>query len=60
MIDDGKFNLLGVKINSVDYEGAISRIIGAAKNRQVLGVSALAVHGVMTGVMDDDLSLIHI
>lgn len=54
MIDDGKFNLLGVKINSIDYDGAIARIVDAAKNRQVLGVSALAVHGVMTGVMDDD------
>lgn len=54
MMDDGKFNLLGVKINSVDYDGAVARIIGAAKSRQVLGVSALAVHGVMTGVMDND------
>lgn len=54
MIDNGKFNLLGVKINSIDYEGAVARIVDAAKNRKVLGVSALAVHGVMTGVLDDD------
>jgi len=53
MIDLGKFNLLGVKINAVDYEAATAKIVDAAKNRKPLGVSALAVHGVMTGVMDD-------
>ena len=54
MIDKGKVNILGVKIDAVDYEGAVSRIVDAAKNRKPLGVSALAVHGVMTGVMDDE------
>lgn len=53
MIDDGKFNLLGVKISAIDYEAAVSRIVDAALNRRPLGVSALAVHGVMTGVMDN-------
>ncbi len=53
MIDLGEFNLLGVKINAVDYEAATAKIVDAAKNRKPLGVSALAVHGVMTGVMDD-------
>lgn len=53
MIDHGKFNIVGVNIHAVDYEAATSKIIEAAKSRKPLGVSALAVHGVMTGVMDD-------
>ena len=54
MIDLGKFNLLGVNINAVDYEAAVAKIVDAAQTRKPLGVSALAVHGVMTGVMDDE------
>ncbi len=53
MIDLGKQNVLGVKIDAVDYDFAVSRIIDAARHRKPMGVSALAVHGVMTGVMDD-------
>jgi N-acetylglucosaminyldiphosphoundecaprenol N-acetyl-beta-D-mannosaminyltransferase len=53
MIDRGKFNLLGVGIDAVDYEAAVSRILLAAEQGRPYGVSALAVHGVMTGVMDD-------
>ena len=53
MIDHGEFNLLGVNISAVDYEAAVEKIVHAAKHRKPLGVSALAVHGVMTGVMDD-------
>ncbi len=52
MIDLGKQNLLGVKIDAVDYEAAVSRIINAAQEKKAYGVSALAVHGVMTGFMD--------
>lgn len=54
MIDRGRHNVLGVLINAVDYEAAVHRIIDAAKGRQTLGVTALAVHGVMTGAMDDE------
>ncbi len=54
MIDKGKHNLLGVNINAVDYEAAVSKIVDAAQHRRPLGVSALAVHGVMTGVGDDE------
>lgn len=54
MINFGKFNLLGVNICAVDYESAIASIVDAAQRRVPLGVSALAVHGVMTGVMDDE------
>ena len=40
-------------VDAVDYEAAVERIITAAKQRQPMTVSALAVHGVMTGVLDD-------
>jgi exopolysaccharide biosynthesis WecB/TagA/CpsF family protein len=52
MIDRGKHNVLGVRIDAVDYEGAVARIVEAARQRRPLAVSALAVHGVMTGVLD--------
>ena len=49
MRDLGKFNLLGVMIDAVDREAAVRRIVDAAIERRPLAVSALAVHGVMTG-----------
>ena len=52
MIDKGKVNVLGVMVDAVNYEGAVARILDAARRRQPLAVTALAVHGVMTGVMD--------
>ena len=52
MIDLGKKNILGVWVNAIDYEAATDRIISAAKNQQNLTVTCLAVHGVMTGVLD--------
>jgi exopolysaccharide biosynthesis WecB/TagA/CpsF family protein len=52
MIDLGKKNILGVLVNAIDYEAATDRIIAAAKSQQNLTVTALAVHGVMTGVLD--------
>lgn len=52
MIDHGKVNLLGIQVCAVDYEAAVSKIVDAAQSHQPLGVSALAVHGVMTGVSD--------
>lgn len=52
MIDLGKQNLLGVNVSAIDYAAAVAKIIDAAENRHALGVSALAVHGVMTGAMD--------
>jgi N-acetylglucosaminyldiphosphoundecaprenol N-acetyl-beta-D-mannosaminyltransferase len=52
MIDCGKQNILGVQVDAVDYEAAVERIIGAARERKPCSVSALAVHGVMTGVRD--------
>ena len=52
MIDRGKHNILGVRIDAVDYAAAVERIAEAAVNRRPLAVSALAVHGIMTGVLD--------
>ena len=52
MIDNGKVNLLGIQVCAVDYEAAVAKIVEAAQTRKPLGVSALAVHGVMTGVSD--------
>ena len=52
MIDKGKRSVLGIGVNVIDYDAAVDRIIGAAKAGQPLGVSALAVHGVMTGALD--------
>jgi len=52
MIDRGRYNVLGVMIDAVDYEGAVERIARAAKDRRAYAVSALAVHGVMTGALE--------
>ncbi len=52
MIDRGRHNILGIRINAIDFEGAIEQIVSAARESRPLGVSALAVHGLMTGVLD--------
>lgn len=49
-----KKNLLGVLISAVDYQVTIQTVLDAARQRQSLTVSALAVHGVMTGVLDPE------
>ncbi|HXF97244.1 MAG TPA: WecB/TagA/CpsF family glycosyltransferase [Gaiellaceae bacterium] len=49
MIDLGKRNVLGVLVSAVDREAAVARIIRAAREREPLRVTALAVHGVMAG-----------
>lgn len=53
MIDQGKHSILGINIHAVDYEHAVATIIKAAAQKRPCSVSALAVHGVMTGVMDE-------
>lgn len=52
MIDRGRHNVLGVRIDAVDYDAAVERLIAAARERRPLGATALAVHGVMTGARD--------
>lgn len=55
MIDHGKQNLLGVMIDAVDYDAAVARVIEGAEAQRPVGVSALAVHGVMEAVADPEL-----
>jgi exopolysaccharide biosynthesis WecB/TagA/CpsF family protein len=52
MIDLGKRNVLGVQVDAVDYSAAVDKIMTAAREQRPLAVTALAVHGVMTGVQD--------
>jgi exopolysaccharide biosynthesis WecB/TagA/CpsF family protein len=52
VIDQGKRNVLGVLVDVVDYQAATERVLAAARERQPLALTALAVHGVMTGVGD--------
>jgi exopolysaccharide biosynthesis WecB/TagA/CpsF family protein len=52
MIDRGAGNILGVRVCAVDYEFAVNRIMECARIGRRCAVSALAVHGVMTGALD--------
>lgn len=52
MIDIGQFSVLGVRIDAVDYEGAVSRILRAARSGDPCATAALATHGVMEGYDD--------
>lgn len=54
MIDVGRFNVLGIKVNAIDYDGAVAKIMAAAIAGQGFGVAAQPVHGVMTGVLNPD------
>lgn len=51
-LDAGKRNVLGVLVDAVDYDAVSGRLLAAARDRRPLAVTALAVHGVMTGVRD--------
>ncbi len=52
MINHGRHNILGIEIDAVDYESTVADITEAAQTRRGFAVSALAVHGVMSGVLD--------
>src|SRR5262252_1366659 len=52
MPDGGKRNILGILISATDYDRAVEAIAQAAHQRSGFAVSALAVHGLMTGVFD--------
>lgn len=52
MINQGKHSILGINVSAVDYDFAVSKITSAARNGKPYAVSALAVHGVMTGFLD--------
>jgi len=50
----GKRNIIGLLIHAVDYKTAVDRIVQAAHESQPTAISALAVHGLMTGVLDSE------
>jgi N-acetylglucosaminyldiphosphoundecaprenol N-acetyl-beta-D-mannosaminyltransferase len=50
----GKKNIIGILIDAVDYEAALDFIFRAAHEKRGATISALAVHGVMTGVLDSE------
>ena len=52
MVNKGKRSVLGVNISAVDYAHTVQAIIRAGEQGRPYAVSALAVHGVMTGVLD--------
>jgi N-acetylglucosaminyldiphosphoundecaprenol N-acetyl-beta-D-mannosaminyltransferase len=52
VIDEGKRSVLGVLVDVVDYDAATDRVLAAAHDGRPLALTALAVHGVMTGVSD--------
>ncbi|MEP3046324.1 MAG: WecB/TagA/CpsF family glycosyltransferase [Roseibium sp.] len=54
MIDQGSHSICGVSVAAVDYEAAVSKIMQSAQQKRGFSVSALAVHGVMTGYLDPE------
>jgi N-acetylglucosaminyldiphosphoundecaprenol N-acetyl-beta-D-mannosaminyltransferase len=48
----GRLNVLGIQVDALDYDSVVDRVVSAAREGRGLTVSALAVHGVMTGVAD--------
>lgn len=55
MIDEGKKAILGVLVDAVDYAAAVDKVMACARSQRSMAVSALAVHGVMSGVLDATL-----
>ncbi|MEV6342113.1 WecB/TagA/CpsF family glycosyltransferase [Actinoplanes sp. NPDC051851] len=51
-VGQDKRNVLGVLVDATDYASATAKIVEAAKEGRGFAVTALAVHGVMTGVQD--------
>ena len=52
MLSRGKQNIVGILIDAVDYEAAIDFVLRAAREKRAAAISALAVHGLMTGALD--------
>ena len=49
---DTKRNVLGVLVDAIDYDATVERVLAAVRERRPFCLTALAVHGVMTGVAD--------
>lgn len=54
MLHRGKRNVVGILVDAIDYEAAEDKIYRAAIEKRAMAVSALAVHGVMTGALDPE------
>ena len=54
MINHGKFPILGVNVDAVDYAYAVQAVVDAAEARRPFAVSATAVHGVMVGLQQPE------
>ncbi|MFL5482590.1 MAG: WecB/TagA/CpsF family glycosyltransferase [Gemmatimonadaceae bacterium] len=54
MINKGKRSVLGVEVDVTDYESAADRTVDAAKRGTPFAVTALPVHGIMTGATDPE------
>ena len=52
MLNAGKRNVIGILIDAVDYEAVVESVLKASRERRDFAVAALAVHGLMTGVLD--------
>jgi exopolysaccharide biosynthesis WecB/TagA/CpsF family protein len=52
MSADGKKNIIGILVDPVERVAAAEQIVESARQRRPFAVSALAVHGVMTGSLD--------
>jgi exopolysaccharide biosynthesis WecB/TagA/CpsF family protein len=54
MLSNGKRSIIGILVDAVDYESAVGTVVQAARKRRPMAISALAVHGLMTGVLERD------
>jgi exopolysaccharide biosynthesis WecB/TagA/CpsF family protein len=54
MHNAGKHNIVGILIDVVDYEAVVEFVARAAYQGRGAAISALAVHGLMTGVLDGE------
>jgi exopolysaccharide biosynthesis WecB/TagA/CpsF family protein len=50
-----RYPILGVAVTAVERHEAAAAILDSARRRQPLGISALAVHGIMEAVFDPEL-----
>jgi exopolysaccharide biosynthesis WecB/TagA/CpsF family protein len=54
VLDAGKKNILGILVNAMDYEAAVSFVVRAAEERRNATVASEAIHAVMMGVLDPE------
>ena len=52
MSSSTKKNLIGILVDAVERSDAVEQVLTAAEQERPFAVSAIAVHGIMTGVLD--------